>query len=101
MAGNKYYIGQSLDIEIDIIIDGVKMASAGDAVIEVQKPNRTKIEWTPTIDNVAGKLTYSAAQNEIDQAGTWLLQPIITLAGNPSKVIPGSTVSLTVSKRFT
>lgn len=54
---------------------------------------------TDSADHVAGTVSYSASAVEIDQAGTWLLQPVVTFP--LSTVIPGTTVEMEISKRFT
>lgn len=99
MAG-KIYINQPVEVEIDITVDGVKMTTGVTAEIRARSPRGQELTWTATVDNVGGKVTYSAIAGEINASGVWSLQPIVTLAGVPSVTLPGETVSLTVYDRF-
>lgn len=97
----KLYIGQPIDIQINVKIDGVKMSTAVSATIEAQKPTRGTVSWPAVIDNVAGTVSYQASPTDIDQAGKWKLQPVVTLAGIPERTFPGESVDLDIAKRFT
>jgi hypothetical protein len=102
MAASKYFVNQSIDIEISITIDGAPMTTgAPGCTIEALKPDKSAVTWLADVDNVGSKLTYHATPEDIDQAGPWFLQPIVILAGSPSQVVPGNIVAMTVSKRFT
>jgi hypothetical protein len=93
------YIGQPIDIVIDCTLDGAKISTATSAVITYRKPDKTESSWTGTVDNVSGTVAYSAVAADIDQAGIWLLQPVVTFPG--PKVIPGTTVEMPIQRRFT
>lgn len=95
------YITQPIDIELECMLDGLAMSTATSAVITYRKPDKTESSWKATVDNVAGTVSYSAIAEDIDQAGTWLLQPVVTFPGSPVKVIPGTTVEMEIQRRFT
>jgi hypothetical protein len=95
------YITQPIDITLDCTLDGVAMSTATSAVINYRKPDKSEASWTGTVDNAAGTVSYSAIAADIDQAGTWLLQPVVTFPGSPVKALPGTTVEMEIQRRFT
>jgi len=97
----KLYVGQPIDIEIDVTIDGAMMSTAGSAVITARKPDKTETSWAATINNTTGKVSYQATALDIDQAGKWMLQPVITMSGLPAKALPGTSIEMEIHKRYT
>lgn len=93
------YIDQPIDIVLDCTLDGAKISTAVSAVITYRKPDKTEGEWVAVVDNAAGTVSYSASATDIDDDGTWLLQPVILFPG--AKNIPGTTVEMEILKRFT
>lgn len=98
MSG-KIYVNQPVDIKLTCSLDGVIMSTAISATIAWKKPDRTEGSWVANIDNVTGIVSYEAAALDINLAGTWILQPIVTFPA--SRVIPGTITQMVVSKRFT
>ena len=97
---SKLYVGQPIDIKIKVFINGVAMSTGASSVIQAKKPSGTILDWTATVDNVEGEVTYDATALEIDESGPWILQPVVTLAGVPSKTIPGTPKAMVISPRF-
>jgi hypothetical protein len=99
---DKIYINQPVDIEIEVEVDGTDLTIGGPytAKIEVRKPDKSEVELDASV--VVGppsKVTYSLSGLENDQAGRWLLQPVISSPAYAG--VPGTTVEMDVSKRFT
>lgn len=95
----KIYINQPLNIVITCSLEGTQMTTAVSAVITYKKPDKSEGSWTATIDNIAGTVEYQASSTDINAAGDWILQPVVTFPAG--KIIPSTTVKMTVSKRFT
>jgi ABC-type nitrate/sulfonate/bicarbonate transport system ATPase subunit len=99
MAG-RIYIGQPVEVVINVTVDGAKLTTGASAKIEVMKPNKAVVQWDAVVDNVAGTVSYAATAEDIDLAGKWRMQPLVTLVGIPERTIPGNTVEMDVSRRF-
>lgn len=96
---SKLYVGQSIGITLECTLDGVPISDASSAVINYRKPDKTEGSWTATVDNVAGTISYNASAADINQDGTWLLQPVVTFP--LITAIPGTTVEMEICRRFT
>jgi hypothetical protein len=90
------FINQPVEVEIQCIVDGVPMSGVTDAVIEYKKPDSTIGEWPATV--TGDKVSYKTSPTEIDDAGMWRMQPIVTLSSGDQ--VPGTTVSMPVRRRF-
>ncbi len=95
----KYYISQQIDVVIDCTVLGLDFADAVSAVINYTKPDGSTAQWTPAVINTIAKtLSYSITAGQNDQAGTWILQPVVTFPG--SVAIPGTTIELVINARY-
>ena len=91
---NKYYVG---DIGTEIVLDTkVDLTGGTDAKIKVKKPDGSAVEWDASIKDTTG-LSHVAAADELDQAGTYLLQASITLGSWKGR---GETAYLRVYEQF-
>ena len=61
-------------IELDT---GEDISSGSGAKIKYKKPSGDTGEWSATIDDT--KLTYTTADGDLDEAGTWLIQGYLTV----------------------
>ena len=94
---SKLYIEQPIDIEITCTVSVGSMETATTASIAYLKPNGDR-GLLPGALSTAGVVSYSALPSEIDNAGTWRLQPIVTFASG--KILPGETVEMPILERF-
>jgi hypothetical protein len=92
------YVGQPIKVSIACTIDGAAMSTALSAVIDYLKPDGTEGSWPAVIDNGAGTVSCNVTAEEIDQAGPWILQPVVSLPGNMT--LPGTSVQMTIRARF-
>lgn len=53
----------------------------------VQKPSGAQVTWAPvfTTTGTDGKLSYTSVANDLDQAGTWLVQVNLTFLTTSAK----------------
>jgi len=91
------YIGQPVDIKISCTMEGEPLEGIVSAAVSYRKPDKTTGTWPATV--LLDVVRYEASAEDIDQAGTWLLQPLVTLQSGLT--FPGTTVSMPVLKRFT
>jgi hypothetical protein len=96
---SKLYVNQPISIEIECIVTGGSMATATSADINYLKPNGCQDAWTGVVNTVTGIVSYNAPSAEIDVNGIWRLQPVVAFASG--SVLPGETVEMTISERFT
>jgi len=99
---DRIYVNQPVEIEIEVSVDGTNLTVGGPytAKIKARKPDKSEVELSASV--VVGppsKVTYSLLGPENDQAGRWLLQPVISSPAYDG--VPGTTVEMDVSKRFT
>lgn len=71
-------------IEIEVTEDGVALdiSSATALTLKLTKPNGDAVEWEVDFGDaggVDGMLAYTTLEGDLDQAGTWTAQPLITL----------------------
>jgi hypothetical protein len=93
------YVSQPIDIELTCSVEAPgSMSSAVSASIAYQKPNGTSGSWVADVNTGTGVVSYSATASDIGMAGNWVLQPVVTFAGD--RTIPGSSVPMTINKRF-
>lgn len=78
---------------------GVDLTDATDTVIKVKKPDNTEHEWTASVESPAsaGIIVYTADADDINQAGTWYFQSLITF---PDGEFSGDTVSIIVYNEY-
>lgn len=91
------YVGQPIDIELTCIVDGGPLEDTVTAVISYRKPSRYVGEWNATVSGML--VSYRAEPEDIDEAGNWVMQPIITFVDG--SVIPGTPVNMRIERRFT
>jgi len=92
------YINQPISIEIDCTLDGTAMSTATSAIINYQKPDKTTGSWTAAVNNTTGVVSYSATALDIDQTGTWVLQPVVTFP--TATALPGTSIDMEITARF-
>lgn len=80
-------------IEIDM---GENISTATGLVLEVQKPDLTRVEWTPIIYGT-NYLRYSVVAGDLDKVGKYLINPKLTLS---TWIGRGNTISFEVLSRF-
>ena len=91
---NKYYVG---DTGTEIVLDTkVDLTGGTDAKIKVKKPDGNAVEWDASIKDTT-RLSHVAAADDLDQAGTYLLQASITLGYWKGR---GETAYLRVYEQF-
>lgn len=72
--------GQSnLTLNIDT---GISLAGASVPTILYMKPDKTKGSWVGTVSGTS--LTYVLSNGDIDQAGVWSFQALVTIGGKLS-----------------
>lgn len=78
---------------------GADLTDASAAKMKIKKPDNTEIEWTADIDAPAsdGIISYTTLDGDLDSAGVWSLQSLITF---PSGVWSGDTVTFTVYTEY-
>jgi len=97
---DRIYVNQPVSLEIEVSVDGASLTGSHTAKIRARKPDKSEIELDAVV--VVGppsKVTYNLSGVENDQAGRWLLQPVISSPAYDG--VPGTTVEMDVSKRFT
>lgn len=93
------YTGQPITINLTCTVEEPSsMSAAVSAVITYRKPNNQTGQWTASVNNVTGVVSYSAQPSDIYIHGRWRLQPVVTFAGGI--VLPGDTVVMPITKRF-
>jgi hypothetical protein len=96
---SKLYSGQPIDIEITCTVqEPGSMSTATGAKIAYRKPTGVAGEWNAAVNTTTGVVSYSATVSDIDSAGEWRLQPVVTFAGG--RTIPGATVVMGITRRF-
>ena len=96
---SKLYISQQIDLVIDCEIVGLDFADAASAVVNYTKPDTSTGTFTPGVLNLtAKKIAYQIAAGSNDQAGTWILQPVVTIGG---VAIPGTAIEMEIHARYT
>jgi hypothetical protein len=90
------YVGQPIKIELSCIIDGVPLEDTVTAAIAYRKPSRSLGEWPATVSGAI--VEYDATAEEIDEAGIWALQPLVTFIDGST--LPGTTVNMRIERRF-
>ena len=97
MSG-KIYVG---DIGTAILTDcGVNVTGASDITFEVTKPNGDAVEWGAEVTSVAGVpnfLVHYTAAGDLDQPGTYRVQPQFRVASWTGK---GETAKFKVYDGF-
>lgn len=58
---------------------GENVSGGSSLTFNVKKPDGTIITWTPTLYGT-NYLRYSSVSGDLDSAGTWVIQPSLTLA---------------------
>ncbi len=87
---SKVYIGDTGTV---ISLDcGQDVSAATARSIEARKPGGTVVTWTAVADGTNG-IKYTTLADTLDQAGTWLLQAVVTLASGKWR---GETAELVV-----
>ena len=95
---NKIYVG---DIGFAVIADcGVDVTGAASVTFEVTKPDGTEVVWdaeTTVVDGVPNYLVHYTREGDLDQPGTYKLQPKFRLFSWEGK---GETAKFKVSDGF-
>ena len=94
---SKLYVNQPINIILTLRVSTGDFTTATTGRINYKKADQTTGFWPGTITST-GRLTYNASSTEIDQSGTWRLQPVVTFSDG--KVIPGETVLMDISPRY-
>jgi hypothetical protein len=90
----KVYVGDiGTIIEIDM---QENISTATELKLKVRKPDGTQVEWTPSIYGT-NYLRYTLQVGDLDMAGTYALQPYMTIGTWTGR---GDTVSFTVYDYF-
>jgi len=73
----KLYVGTiGTVLSIDM---GQDVSAATAVMLKVRKPDGTQDEWTAEADEGDNdKIVYTTAENDLDQAGEYLIQPYLT-----------------------
>jgi len=95
---SEVYAGQEFDIAIECTVSGLPMTTGQSAVIQWQKADKTEGSLAAAVDNVGHRVTASIDGSITNQPGALRLQPVVTIDGLE---IPGTTIVVTVKKRFT
>jgi len=91
----KVYIG---DVGTVIDVDcGESISGATSCALSVLKPNGARVEWSATIHGTS-VLRHIVVAGDLDVAGTYRLQPMLTLGTWAGR---GNTVSFDVWSLFT
>lgn len=92
---NNIYIG---DIGTLILIDmGEDVSEAVSPVFRVKKPDGTEVEWTAEVGDTDNILQYTIVEGDLDQAGTYAVNPYLTLGDWTGS---GDTVKFKVLDRY-
>ena len=95
---NKIYVG---DIGLALLADcGVNVTGADDITFEVTKPDGDVVEWDAEVTSVAGVpnfLVHYTELDDLDQAGTYKVQPKFRLSAWAGK---GETAKFKVYDDF-
>ena len=90
---DKVYVG---DVGTIIDVDcGEVLTTATGQSLKVRKPNGAEVVWTATI--ATNSLRHTIIAGDVDIAGTYLIQPYLTLSGWTGR---GKTVTLPVYRYF-
>jgi len=96
---SKLYISQQIDLVIDCEITGLDFADVTSAVINYTAPDTSTGTLTPGVVNTVAKTVgYQILATTNTQAGTWLLQPVVTVGAVP---IPGTVIEMVIHARYT
>ncbi len=89
----KTYVG---DVNTEIRLDTeVSLASATALKISARKPDGTEVLWTGSADGTV--VRYYTLADDLDVAGQWLLQAVVTTAAGEGR---GETAKLKVYPKF-
>lgn len=87
-------VGAEVQIETGTdLVAGVTSVS-----ITVRRPNGTVTAWEPDSVDVLGTITYTTAAGDLDQAGTYTLQPVVSY--DSGEVWPLGAVEWPIVPRF-
>lgn len=76
----KVYKGQGyLRLEFDCTNTDINTGTVVTAVINYIKPSGTEGTWSATLEDTVVK--YQLANDDIDEEGEWIFQPVITVDG--------------------
>lgn len=75
---------------------GSDISAATARSIAVKRPDATTTTWAASASGTES-LAYTTVSNSLDQAGTWLLQPVVSIGGGSWR---GETAQLVVYARF-
>ncbi|WP_456478125.1 hypothetical protein [Geoglobus ahangari] len=76
------YVGD-YGFQLEIVITTDDTANIQSAVIEVRKPSGAEVQWNAgfdVIDASTVRLHHTVQQGELDEAGLWKVQAVITYA---------------------
>ena len=94
---SKLYVNQPINIVLTLTVSTGDFTTATTGRINYKKADQTVGYWPGTL-TTTGRLTYEATSTQIDQSGTWRLQPVVTFTGG--RVIPGETVLMDITPRY-
>ena len=58
---------------------GIDVSASTTTKVLYQKPNNTSGEWTATVSGT--NVVYDVQSSDLDVAGTWKVQPLVTIGG--------------------
>lgn len=82
MALRQGSIGSLIEIEVTENGAPLDISSATATIVKLTKPNGEAVEWEAIFGDAGGTdgmLQYTTVEGDLDQAGTWTGQPLITL----------------------
>lgn len=97
MANRTYVQFVSAHIVVETTI---ALGSSTTHTIKVKKPSGATATWLASVVN-ATQLEYWTVANDLDEAGTYLLQAYVVIPGTHAIAGLGSTVALEVLNAFT
>ena len=85
MTNPKIYVG-TVGAEVSILSHADLVTDVTSVVISVEKPSGVIQSWTPTsIDSATSDncvINYTTQEGDLDEAGTYRVQPIVTMVDN-------------------
>jgi hypothetical protein len=87
-------------VGVDIIVStGIDLTNATSTVFRVRKPSETEVTWNATVvDATNGILRYTTTTNDLNEAGVYYLQPLVTFT---NRILYGKTATFEVYAPFT
>ena len=76
---SKYYINQPLAITVTLSHDMADLTGVASVAIDYKNPDGVTGSWTGVLDSTAGTITYDVPVDILSVAGTWIMQPELTL----------------------